>query len=98
MTRASALGRAAEGSLATTGVVDSHVHVWDPSMLRYPWLDGLPALDRPFLASDYSTATAGIVVDGMILVEANCLPDQAAREVQLFENQWGKNPLNSRNQ
>jgi len=98
MTSASALGIATSEPLATTGILDAHVHVWDPSVLRYPWLDGLPDLDRPFLLSDYATATAGTVVDGMILVEANCLPDQAAREVQLFENQRGQTPLNSRNQ
>ena len=76
-----------------TGIVDSHVHFWDPTVLRYPWLDGLPALDRPFLPSDYATAAAGIPVEEMILVEANCLPDQAPREVDLFGTQWGQSPL-----
>jgi L-fuconolactonase len=104
MTGGSALGDTAEGPLTTTGIVDAHVHVWDPSVLRYPWLDGLPALDRPFLPPDYASATAGVAVDTMILVEANCLPDQALREVELFEriaasiNQRGQTPLNSRNQ
>ena len=76
-----------------TGIVDSHVHFWDPTVLQYPWLDGLPALDRPFLSSDYATATADIAIDAMILVEANCLPDQTAREVELFENQSRQTPL-----
>jgi L-fuconolactonase len=106
MTRESALGGAAGEPLATTGIVDSHVHVWDPSVLRYPWLDGLPTLDRPFLLPDYASATAAATVDTLILVEANCLPDQALREVELFEhvatsdprNQRGQTLLNSRNQ
>jgi L-fuconolactonase len=107
MTSGSALGGgAAEEPLATAGIVDAHVHLWDPSVLRYPWLDALPALGRPFLLTDYVSATAGTTVDTMILVEANCLPDQALREVQLFEriaasdptNQRGQTPLNSRNQ
>ena len=78
---------------AAAGIVDSHVHFWDPSVLRYPWLSGLPALDRPFLPTEYASATAGIAIDGVIVVEANALADQNLREVDLFENQWGQTPL-----
>jgi L-fuconolactonase len=70
---------------AATGILDAHVHLWDPSELRYPWLDGLPALRRSFLSADYATATAGIAVDAFILVEANCQAAEALREVGFFE-------------
>jgi len=72
--------------LAPLGIVDAHVHFWDPSALRYPWLDGLPALDRPFLPAAYATATSGIPIDGMILVEANCLPHETLGEAAFFEH------------
>ena len=75
------------------GIVDAHVHFWDPSELTYPWLAGLPAVGRPFLAADYASATAGIAIDGLVLVEANALPDQTLAEVELFENQRGQTPL-----
>ena len=71
--------------LASLGVVDAHVHFWDPSVLRYPWLDGLPAVDRPFLPAAYTSATSGIPIDAMILVEANCLPQQTLGEAAFFE-------------
>lgn len=71
--------------LATLGIVDAHVHFWDPSVLDYPWLDGLPPLDRPFLPAAYASAVSGIPVDAMILVEANCLPQQALAEAAFFE-------------
>jgi len=71
--------------LEPLGVVDAHVHFWDPSVLRYPWIVGLPALDRPFLPAAYASATAGIPIDTMILVEANCLPHQTLGEVAFFE-------------
>jgi L-fuconolactonase len=86
VTSESALGAESGAAPARPGIVDAHVHFWDPSVLRYPWLDGLPALDRPFLPSDYATATAGIVVDTVILVEANCVPDQTVREVNFFDH------------
>jgi L-fuconolactonase len=77
--------------------VDAHVHFWDPTVLQYPWLEGLPSLERPFLPSAYAGATAGIALDAMIVVEANCRPDQTLREVELFEriagNQRGQTPL-----
>jgi predicted TIM-barrel fold metal-dependent hydrolase len=71
--------------LAPLGIVDAHVHFWDPSVLSYPWLDGLPALDRPLLPATYASATSSIPIDGIILVEANCLPHQTLGEVTFFE-------------
>jgi L-fuconolactonase len=79
------LGIASGAPAAAPGIVDAHVHFWDPTVLRYPWLEGLPALDRAFLLADYASATAGIAVDAMILVEANCLPHQTLDEVAFFE-------------
>jgi predicted TIM-barrel fold metal-dependent hydrolase len=84
---APALGRA-----VTTGILDAHVHVWDPASLRYPWLDELPALARPFLAADYAHAIAGIPIDSVIRVEANCLPDETLREVDFFEHRAEPGP------
>ena len=28
------------------GVIDAHLHAWDPERLRMPWLGGMPELDR----------------------------------------------------
>lgn len=57
-------------------VVDAHVHLWDPRLLDYPWLDGLAELDRPFLPDDY--AGAGQVV----FVQADCASSQALDEAR----------------
>ena len=27
-------------------IVDTHIHLWDPSVLRYPWLDDVPFLEQ----------------------------------------------------
>ena len=78
--------------LAPLGIVDAHVHFWDPSVLRYPWLAGLPALDRPFLPDAYASATSGIPIDAMIVVEANCLPDRTLDEAAFFEHLAAADP------
>ena len=67
------------------GIVDSHVHFWDPEVLHYPWLTGAPSLDRAFLPTDYAAATGPIPIDRMVFVEANCRPDEAGREVEFVE-------------
>ena len=45
-------------------IVDSHLHVWDPAILDYPWLPGIPFLNRPFLPKDYEEAK-GIIYEAM---------------------------------
>jgi predicted TIM-barrel fold metal-dependent hydrolase len=61
-------------------VVDAHVHFWDPAALHYPWLDGVPALERAFLPRDYPDD-----VQAMVFVEANCAPSESAEEIAFLE-------------
>jgi L-fuconolactonase len=47
-------------------LIDSHVHIWDPTVLEYSWLEGV--LDRPYLPADYQAAAPATT--GVIFVEA----------------------------
>lgn len=69
---------ASDGSVH--GVLDSHVHFWDPHRLRYPWLAGEPALNRTFLPADLSTARR-TDAGGIVVVEADRLSEEAVAEV-----------------
>ncbi|MEV4536466.1 amidohydrolase family protein [Asanoa sp. NPDC049518] len=65
-------------------VIDAHLHMWDPRLLAYPWLDAVPALRRPFLPSD-------LVADqtrphGAVFVEAGAAPQAALNEVAWVES------------
>ena len=44
-------------------IVDSHVHLYDPSWLRYSWLQRVPKIDRRFDLADFDRCRAEIVVD-----------------------------------
>jgi L-fuconolactonase len=66
--------------MVPTFVVDAHVHFWDPTLLIYPWLDGVPTLRRPRLPADYKPLIDGSV-DKVIVVEANCALDASTSEV-----------------
>ena len=60
-------------------IVDTHLHVWDPAHLDYPWLEGIPFLNRPFLPKDYKKAFGAIEVEKIVFVQA------AARSSQFRE-------------
>ncbi|MEI9864482.1 MAG: amidohydrolase family protein [Limisphaerales bacterium] len=62
-------------------IVDSHVHLWNPSQLRHSWLDELPALNRAFLSADFAAASAKANVGKMIFIEGGCEPTQNIAEV-----------------
>ncbi len=50
-------------------VVDSRIHVWNPERLLYPWLAGVPALNRSFLPQDSASASASANAGEFIFVE-----------------------------
>src|SRR6478752_6685040 len=47
-------------------LIDSHVHIWDPTALEYSWLEG--ELDRPYLPAEYQAGAPATT--GVIFVEA----------------------------
>src|SRR2546430_16025224 len=77
---------------APVRIVDSHVHFWDPEVLHYPWLTGVPPLHRAFLPRDYAAATGQIPIGRLVFVEANCRADEAAREAEIVERLGGAGP------
>lgn len=61
-------------------IIDSHLHLWDPQRLSYPWL--FPPLDRPFLPTDFQTASAGVEIEALVFLECDAAIDQAFAEAQ----------------
>jgi L-fuconolactonase len=63
------------------GIVDTHVHVWDITKLRYPWLDDVPFLNKTFTLTDYRAACGKIQVDKMVFVQCECDPARHLEEL-----------------
>jgi L-fuconolactonase len=59
-------------------ITDTHLHLWDPRCIHYPWLAGNELLNRPYLIDDYRAATAGVRIDSMVFVQ--CEADFSAFE------------------
>ena len=63
-------------------IVDTHLHLWAPGRLSYPWLAGEPRLNRDFLIEDYRQACGAVRVAKMVFVQCDCAPAQAWSEVE----------------
>jgi L-fuconolactonase len=63
------------------GIVDTHLHLWDPRRLSYGWQRGYDLLARPYLIEDYSVACGHIDVAAMVFVE--CLVDRGLFEAEI---------------
>ena len=63
-------------------IVDAHLHLWDPTLLRYPWLDGNALLNRAYLPKDFRDATEGCDIKSMVFVQCEVDPAQSLHEVE----------------
>ncbi|MFN8637734.1 MAG: amidohydrolase family protein [Chloroflexota bacterium] len=64
-------------------IVDSHVHLWDPTRFRMPWLDGNERIGKPFGLTEFREHSAGIEVEGIVYLQVEVTPPYA-----LLEARW----------
>ncbi|HXW00022.1 MAG TPA: amidohydrolase family protein [Anaerolineae bacterium] len=61
-------------------IVDTHVHLWDPNHISYPWLAGAPAINRPFVLEDFRAASAGLNVEKIVFMECDAAAEDGLKE------------------
>jgi L-fuconolactonase len=78
-------------------IVDSHVHLWDPTRFRMPWLDGNATLDRPYGLADFREHADGVAVEGIVYLQVEVRPAYALLEAEwvarLHEGDAGGPPI-----
>jgi len=62
-------------------IVDTHLHIWEPGRLHYPWLASVPALNRIYSIGDYRRECGTIEVAKMVFVQCECEIVQFQEEV-----------------
>jgi L-fuconolactonase len=50
-------------------IVDTHLHLWDPSHFRISWLDGNTTLQHTYLADEFAQHSAGVDVAACVYLE-----------------------------
>lgn len=63
-------------------LIDTHVHLWDPAHLCYPWLAEVPALNRPHRIEDFRRACGSVQIAKLVFVQCECDPSLSWREAQ----------------
>lgn len=70
-----------------TPIIDTHLHIWDPGRLSYPWLADVPEIGKPHLPNDYRAATEGLQIEKMIFVQCEADFAQYREEVEWVTGQ-----------
>lgn len=63
-------------------IIDTHLHLWDPEVIHYPWLKDVPAINSPHLITDYRKATEGINIEKMVFLQCEADFSQYLDEVK----------------
>lgn len=62
-------------------MTDTHLHFWDPSRQRLPWLEVVPDLNRAFTLQQYEPLAEQAGITRAIYVEVGAAPEERRREV-----------------
>jgi L-fuconolactonase len=73
-------------------LIDTHLHLWDPRVMRYPWLDSIPLLNRPYLLEEYQAATASVPVECMVFIQCEAEFSQFELEAEWVVEQARADP------
>ena len=73
---------ASESGPAELPIVDTHVHLWDLSRFRLPWLKSGEPLCRSYVPKDYQEASAGLNIVKSVYMEVDMDPADEAAEAE----------------
>jgi len=73
-------------------IVDTHLHLWDPSRLQYPWLAQVPKIAGSHLIDDYHRACGSTDVAKMVFVQCECERSQYMDELAWVTETAKKDP------
>src|SRR3954449_4711970 len=79
-------------SMPSFPIVGSHVHLYDPTILHYPWIADVPALLRPHLLPDLDKAAGPVEVMHAVFVGVDAEAGLKVREAAWVSEQSATEP------
>jgi len=72
-------------------LIDTHLHLWDPSQISYSWQKNNVLFDRKYQVEDYQRDSEGVDVEAMVFVECHVDDEPGAcqyiKEIEFIESQ-----------
>jgi len=68
-------------------IIDSHVHLYDPAKVNFPWLSQVPQINAAFLFDQYIAAHPISKVEKLVFEEVWAAPDENIREVEWIDGE-----------
>lgn len=73
-------------------IIDTHVHVYDPAAVAFPWMAEVPLLNAPHGPAEFSAAIAPVEVEKYVFVEVDAGPGQHLVEARWVEALAAEDP------
>jgi len=73
-------------------VVDTHVHLYDPTVLPYGWMRGDPVLDRPHGLPELDRAAGAVAIEKLVFVEVAVDPGHHLAEARRIQALADRDP------
>ncbi|MGX8010580.1 amidohydrolase family protein [Mesorhizobium sp. ORM8.1] len=71
-------------------IIDTHLHLIDQAALRYPWLAGVPALNRDFSYAEYATDARRCGIEAVLHMEVDVDPADIDAETAYVKSLAGQ--------
>jgi L-fuconolactonase len=66
-------------------IIDAHVHLYDPRVIRYGWMKGKPALEQQHLMAQLDAARGSVELEALVWVEVGADPGQYLQEASFVD-------------
>ncbi|MDB5537566.1 MAG: amidohydrolase family protein, partial [Devosia sp.] len=63
-------------------ILDTHLHLVYPEKFSYPWLEGAPAINRPWTVENYFSEARGLGITGALHMEVDVADADIVKETE----------------
>lgn len=73
-------------------IIDTHLHVWDQTRLKYSAFEGNPLFGHPYHVEDYQKASGDLDIEAMVFLECYADFGQYIDEIKFVEDEQKRDP------